>query len=190
MAMMSLQVVAAEDLRRWRLGTITHLRNQHPCNLELYPGHGYCNDLVSLRLALNLGCIFKYSVCTEYSYLTYQPLSVHSITSLKVRIRGPFAPNPHWVHVDAIVIEHLDHSWILDSDIVLSWSTQRKLRVDSHEETSQRVFRNIRCWEQVQKERTQFEAAGCVFLEQDFKPPSPPSQNDCDDSDADSGAEV
>ena len=187
--MMSLQVVAAEDLRCRRLGTITHLRNQHPCNLELYPGHGYCNDLVSLRLALNFGCIFKYSVYTEYSYLTYQPLSVHSTTSLKVRIRGPFAPNPHWVRVDAIVIEHLDHSWILDSDIVLSWSTQRKLRVDNHEEPSQRVFRNIRYWEQVQKERTQFEAAGCVFLEQDFKPPSPPSQNDCD-SDADSGVEV
>ena len=114
---------------------------------------------------------------------------MHSLTSFKVRIRGPFAPNPHWVRVDAIVIEQLDHSWILDSDIVLSWSTQRKLRVDNHEEPPQRVFRNIRYWEEVQKERTQFEAAGCVFLEQDFKPPSPPSQNDCD-SNADSGAEV
>ena len=40
------------------------------------------------------------------------------------------------------------------------------------------------------KRKNQFEAFGGVFLEQDFKPPSPPSQNDCDDSDADSGAEV
>ena len=139
MAMMSLQVVAAEDLRPRRVGTITHLRTQYPCNSELYPGHGYCNDLVSLRLALNLGCIFKYSECTEYSYLTYQPLSVHSTTSLKVRIRGPFAPNPHWVHVDAIVIDQLDHPLILDSDIVLSWSTQRKLPVVNHEEPTQSV---------------------------------------------------
>ena len=60
MAMMSLQVVAAEDLRPRRAGTITHLRTQHLCNLELYPGHGYCNDLVSLRLAHTLGCILKY----------------------------------------------------------------------------------------------------------------------------------
>ena len=142
--MMSLQVVAAEELRPRRVGTITHLRTQYPCNLELYPGHGYCNDLVSLRLALNLGCILKYSECTKYSYLTYQPLSVHSTTSLKVRIRGPFAPNPHWVRVDAIVIDQLEHSLILDSDIVLSWSTQRKLRVDSHEEPPHRVFKNIR----------------------------------------------
>ena len=34
MAMMSLQVVAAEDLRPRRVGTITHLRTQHLCNLE------------------------------------------------------------------------------------------------------------------------------------------------------------
>ena len=60
MVMMSLQVVAAEDLRPRRAGTITHLRTQHLCNLELYPGHGYCNDLVSLRLAHTLGCILKY----------------------------------------------------------------------------------------------------------------------------------
>ena len=188
--MMNLQVVAAEDLRRRRLGTISHPRNQHPCNLELYPGHGFCNDLVSLRLALDLGCILKYSVCTEYSYLTYQPLVVHSLTSLKVRIRGPFAPNPHWVRVEAIVIEYLDHPWILNGDIALSWSTQRKLRVNTHEEPRQRVYRDIICWEQVQRERSQFEAFGGVFLERDFKPPSPPSQSDFDESDVDSGAEV
>ena len=40
------------------------------------------------------------------------------------------------------------------------------------------------------KRKNQFEAFGGVLLEQDFKPPSPPSQNDCDDSNADSGAEV
>ena len=62
--------------------------------------------------------------------------------------------------------------------------------MDNHEEPCQRVFRDIICWEQVQRERTQFEAFGGVFLEQDFKPPSPPSQNDCDDSDVDSGAKV
>ena len=67
MAMMSLHVEAAEDVRPRRVGTVTHLRTQYPCNLELYPGHGYCNDLISFRLALNLGCILKYSECIEYS---------------------------------------------------------------------------------------------------------------------------
>ena len=187
---MNLQVVAAEDLRCQRLGTISHLRNQHLCNLDLHPGHGFCNDLVSLRLALDLGCILKYSVCTEYSYLTHQPLVVHSLTSLKVRIRGPFAPNPHWVRVEAIVIEYLDHPWILNGDIALSWSTQRKLRVNTHEEPRQRVYRDILCWEKVQTERSQFEAFGGVFLERDFHSPLLLSPDDCDDSDVDSGAEV
>ena len=62
--------------------------------------------------------------------------------------------------------------------------------MNTHEEPRQRVYRDILCWEKVQKERSQFEAFGGVFLEQDFKPPSSPSQNDCDDSDVDSGAEV
>ena len=168
MATMSLQVEAGEDMRPRRVVTVTHLRTQYPCNLELYPGHGYCNDLISFRLALNLGCILKYSECIEYSYLTYQPLSVHSTTSLRVRIRGPFAPNPHWGHVDAIVIDQLEHSVVCDSDIVLSWSTQRKLRVESHEEPTHRVFQSIQHWEEMQKNRTNFEAAGCVFLEKDF----------------------
>ena len=181
--MMNFQVVAAEDLRRRGLGTIRHLRNQHLYNLDLHPGHGFCNDLVSLRLALDLGCILKYSVCTKYSCLTHQPLVVHSLTILKVRIRGPFAPNPHWVHVEAI--EYLDHPWILNGDIALSRSTQRKLRVHTHEEPRQRVYRDILCWEKFQTERSQFEAFGGVFLERDFHIPFLPSQDDCDDSDVD-----
>ena len=140
---MSLQVEAAEDMRPRRVGTVTHLRAQYPCNLELYPGHGYCNDLISFRLSLNLGSILKFSECIEYSYLTYHPLSVHSTTSLRVRIRGPFALNPQWVHVDAIVIDQLEHPVVCYSDIVLSWSTQRQLRVESHEEPTQRVFQSI-----------------------------------------------
>ena len=188
---MSLQVEAAEDMRPRRVGTFTHARRGYPFNLELYPGHGYCNDLISFRLAVNLGCILKFSECIEYSYLTYHPLSVHSTTSLKLRIRGPFAPNPQWVRLDAIVIDQLEHPQVCDSDIVLSWSTQRQLRVESHEEPTQRVYQSIQHWEEMQKNRTTFEAAGCVFLEKDFKPPSPPNHDSESDSDSsDSGAEV
>ena len=60
--MMNLQVIASEDFRRRGLGTIHHLRNQHLYNLDLHPGHGFVNDLVNLRLALELGCILKYFV--------------------------------------------------------------------------------------------------------------------------------
>ena len=128
-------------------------------------GHGFVNDLVSLRLAVELGCILKYSICTEYSYLVHKPVVVHSLTSLKVRKSGPFSPNPHWVYVEAIVVECLESPWILNGDIALSWSTQRKLQVHSHEEPWQSVYRDILSWERVQIERSQWEAFGGVFLE-------------------------
>ena len=189
---MSLQVEAAEDMRPRRVGTLTHSRRGYPINLELYPGHGYCNNLISFRLAVDLGCVLKSSECIEYSYLTYHPLSVHSTTSLQVRIRGPFALNPQWVRLEAIVIDQLEHPCVCDSDIVLSWSTQRQLRVESHEEPTQRVYHSVQLWEEMQRRRTNFEAAGCVFLERDFKPPSPPnpdSESDSDSDSSDSGVE-
>ena len=179
---MGLQVEAAEDMRPRRVGTLTHSRRGYPINLELYPGHGYCNDLVSFRLAVDLGCVLKSSECIEYSYLTYHPLSVHSTTSLQVRIRGPFAPNPQWVRLEAIVIDQLEHSSVCDSYIVLSWSTERQLSVESHEEPIQRVYKSVEFWEEMQKRRTNFEAFGCIFLERDFKPPSPPNSDSESDS--------
>ena len=188
--MMNLQVIASEDFRRRGLGTICHLRNQRLHNLDLHPGHGFVNDLVSLRLAVELGCILKYSVCTEYSYLVHKPVVVHSLTSLKVRISGPFSPNPHWVYVEAIVVECLESPWILNGDIALSWSTQKKLKVHSHEEPRQSVYRDILSWERVQIERSQWETFGGVFLERGFHSPLLLSPDECDDSDVDSGAEV
>ena len=188
--MMNLQVIASEDFRCRGLGTICHLRNQRLHNLDLHPGHGFVNDLVSLRLALELGCILKYSVCTEYSYLVHQPVVVHSLTSLKVRISGPFSPNPHWVYVEAIVVECLESPWILNGDIALSWSTQKKLKVHSHEEPRQSVYRDILSWERVQIERSRWETFGGVFLERGFHSPLLLSPDECDDSDVDSGAEV
>ena len=145
-------------LRTW---SYRYLRNQHLYNLDLHPGHIFCKYLVSLRLALDLGCILKYSVCTKYSCLTHQPLVVHSLTILKVRIRGPFAPNPHWVHVEAI--EYLDHPWILNGDIALSRSTQRKHWVHTL------VFSKLYLrWKKFETEIIQFEAFGGVFLNEIF----------------------
>ena len=88
--------------------------------LDAYPGHGYCNDLVSFRLARALGCVFKHTECLEYSYLTYHPLPVHSVTTLNVKTRGSFALMPYWVPIVAIVISHLEHPGMCESDIILS----------------------------------------------------------------------
>ena len=89
------------------------------------------------------------------------------------------------------MIDQLEHPCVCDSDIVLSWSTHRQLRVESHEEFTQRVYQSVQLWEEMQRRRTHFEAAGCVFLEKDFKPPSPPNPDSESDSDSsDSGAEV
>ena len=89
-------------------------------------GHGYTNDLISERLARELGCVLRHTPCHEYSYLTSHPLSVKAVTKLKVRIRGPFVCYPYWLLIDAIVIHDLEHLGIYGTDLILSWVSQHK----------------------------------------------------------------
>ena len=88
------------------------------------PGNGANNDLISVRMALELGCQMKSSKYQQYGIgIDGRPLDVVGISRLKVRHLGHFRIEPHWMSVSVLVIHNLH------KDMLLSWPTQRQLRI-------------------------------------------------------------
>ena len=83
------------------------------------PGDGGVNDLISVRLALELGCRIKPSKCEQYSLGSDgTSLEVVGISRLKLRRLGHFGREPHWTDVSVLVIHNL-HS-VYGRDMLLS----------------------------------------------------------------------
>ena len=88
------------------------------------PGDGANNDLILVRMALELGCQIKSSKYQQYGIgIDGRPLEVVGILRLKVRHLGHFGIEPHWTNVSVHVIHNLH------KDMLLSWPTQRQLRL-------------------------------------------------------------
>ena len=87
-------------------------------------GNGASNDLVSVRMALELGCRIKPSKCEQYGIgIDGKPLKVVGISRLKICGLGHFGIEPHWTNVSVLVIDNLH------KEILLSWPTQRQLQL-------------------------------------------------------------
>ena len=83
----TLQVIASEGHFRpiKEIRTITGI-----------PGDGANNNMISVRIAQELGCRIKPSKYQQYgSGIDERPLEVVGISRLKVRHRGPFGVGPH-----------------------------------------------------------------------------------------------
>ena len=83
-------------------------------------GNGASNDLVSVRMALELVCQIKPSKCEQYGIgIDGKLLEVVGISRLKIRRLRHFGIEPHWTNVSVLVIHNLP------KDMLLSWPTQR-----------------------------------------------------------------
>ena len=88
------------------------------------PGEGDNNDMVSIRMALELGLIIRASPHQRiWTGVDDKPLDVVGISKLKIRRRGPFGVEPHWTDVWVHVMYNLQ------KDMLLSWPTQRELQL-------------------------------------------------------------
>ena len=113
------------------------------------PGYGGNNDLISVRLALELGCRIKPSKFGQYR-LEEKDLEVVWISRLKLHLLGPFGRDPlkHWVDVSVIVIHNLHSVSVYGRDMLLSWPTQNQLRIpNSQHLNQQRLLHNLE-WRQ------------------------------------------
>ena len=104
-------------------------------------GDGTSNDLVSVRLALELGCRIKPSKCEQYGIgIDGKPLEVVGISRLKIRRLGHFRIEPHWTNVSVLLIYNLH------KDMLLSWPTQSQLRIPNNQHLNQQRFFNSLGW--------------------------------------------
>ena len=88
------------------------------------PGDGDNNNMISIRMALELGLIIRASPHQRiWTGVDDKPLEVVGISKLKIRRRGPFGVGPHWTDVCVHVIHNLH------KDMLLSWPTQRQLQL-------------------------------------------------------------
>ena len=72
------------------------------------PGDGGSNDLISVRMALELGCRIKPSKCEQYRLgIDGKLLEVVGISRLKIRHLGHFGREPHWTDVSVLVIHNI-----------------------------------------------------------------------------------
>ena len=92
-------------------------------------GGGDYNDMVSLRMALELGLIIR--ECDHEQLLVGTdniPLRVVGMSKLKIRRQGPFGAGiPHWTDIEVYVMIALQG--LLQKDMLLSWPTQSRLRL-------------------------------------------------------------
>ena len=88
------------------------------------PGGGDYNNMISIRMALELGLTIRES---DHEQLLVGadniPLRVVGMLRLKICHRGPFGVGPHWTDIEVYVMV------ALQKDMLLSWPTQRKLQL-------------------------------------------------------------
>ena len=88
------------------------------------PGDGANNNMISVRMALELGLTIRASKHQQlWTSVDDKPLEVVGISKLKIRRRGPFEVGPHWTDVWVHVMYNLQ------KDMLLSWPTQRELQL-------------------------------------------------------------
>ena len=88
------------------------------------PGDGDNNDMISIRMALELGLTIRASKHKHlWTSVDDKPLRVVGISKLKIRRRGPFGVEPHWTDIWVYVM------FALQKDMLLSWPTQRELQL-------------------------------------------------------------
>ena len=110
----TLQVIAGESSKGIKeIRTITGI-----------PGDGDNNDMISIRMALELGLTIRASEHKQlWTGADDIPLRVVGISKLKIRRRGPFGVGPHWTDIWVHVM------CALQKDMLLSWPTQSKLQL-------------------------------------------------------------
>ena len=91
------------------------------------PGDGTRNDLMSVRIALALGC--RIGPCKIEHYRIGsdgKPLEIVRLSKLNIRRPGHFGILPHWITISVLVV----HSeFIGNKDFEMSWPTQRQIRI-------------------------------------------------------------
>ena len=103
-------------------------------------GDGTSNNLVSVLMALELGCQIKPSKCEEHRIGIHgKMLEVVGISRLKICRLGHFRIEPHWTSVSVLVIHNLH------KDMLLSWPTQRQLQLLNSQ--------HLNCQKSIKKER-------------------------------------
>ena len=114
----TLQVIVSEG----HFGPIEEIKT-----INGIPGDGANNDMISVRMALELGCHIKPSKYQQLSGIDEKLLEVVGISRLKLCRRGPFGVGPHWINVCVHVIHNLHTDF--HRDMLMSWPTLQKLRL-------------------------------------------------------------
>ena len=114
----TLQVIASEG----HFGPIEEIRS-----ITGIPGEGANNDVISVQMAMELGCRIKPSKYQQLSGINEKLLEVVGTSKVKLRHRGHFGVGPHWINVCVHVIHNLRTDF--HRDMLMSWPTLQKLRL-------------------------------------------------------------
>ena len=107
------------------------------------PGDGTINDLMSVCMALALGCQIKPCKIEHYGIGSDgKPLEIVGLSRLKICRPGHFGILPHWITISVLVV----HSELInDKDFEMSWPTQRQLQLPNSKLIDQQIRERKAC---------------------------------------------
>ena len=107
------------------------------------PGDGTRIDLMSVRMALALGCRIKPCKIEHYGIGSDgKPLEIVGLSRLKIRRPGHFGILPHWITISVLVV----HSELIgNKDFEMSWPTQRQLRLPNSKLIDHQIRKRKAC---------------------------------------------
>ena len=107
------------------------------------PGDGTRNDLMSVCMALALGCRIGPCKIEHYGIGSDgKPLEIVGLSRLNIRRPGHFGALPHWITISVMVV----HSELINNkDLEMSWSTQMQLRLPNSKLVDQQIRKRKAC---------------------------------------------
>ena len=107
------------------------------------PGDGTRNDLMSVCMALALGCRIRSCKIEHYGIGSDgKPLEIVGLSRLNIRRPGHFGILPHWITISVLVV----HSELINNkDFEMSWPTQRQLRLPNSKLIDQQIRKRKAC---------------------------------------------
>ena len=106
------------------------------------PGDGTRIDLMSVRMALALGCRIRPCKIEHWIDSNGKPLEIVGLSRLNIRRPGHFGALPHWITISVMVV----HSELINNkDFEMSWSTQMQLRLPNSKLVDQQIRKRKAC---------------------------------------------
>ena len=106
------------------------------------PGDGTGADLMSVRMALTLGCRIRPCKIEHWIDSNGKPLEIVGLSRLNIRRPGHFGILPHRITISVLVV----HSELINNkDFEMSWPTQRQLRLPNSKLIDQQIRKRKAC---------------------------------------------